>query len=155
MQPTSPSVRPVDVAAGKADGELLMESLLPFAEEMLRKHREFFPFGGSMKHDGEIVHEGAYNGTEQPPSQELIHMLRQAHQQAAREQRLRACVTIYDIRTVPPGRSVNQDAIAAAIDHIGGYSGVVIFPYSFDSSGDLCIEAPFAVQGDRAIFPDP
>ena len=145
--------QPVDVAAGKADGELLLDSLLPFAEKMLREHREFLPFGGSMKHDGKIIHEGAYNGSEQPPSQELIDLLRKAHQQAAQEKRLRACATIYDIRTIPPGLSEKQDAIAVEIDHFGGYSGVVIFPYKFDDTEELSIEPPFAVQGDRAIFP--
>jgi hypothetical protein len=143
----------VDTAAGKADGEALLDALLPFAEQMLREHREFLPFGGSMKVDGEIVHEGAHDGSEHPPAQELIDLLRLAHQKAASEQQIRACATVYDIRTIPPGRSEKQDAIALATDHCGGYSAVVIFPYSFSPDGELVIEAPFAVQGDRAIFP--
>jgi len=139
----------------KADGEKLLDTLLPFAKQMLRDYHEFFPFGGRMAPDGTIAHEGAYNGTEHPPSQELIHLLRRAHQQDARAKKLRACATIYDIRTIPPSRTEKQDAIAAAIDHVSGYSAVVIFPYTFDAAKKLQVEAPFAVQGASDIFTNP
>ena len=105
--------------------------------------------------DGTITHEGAYNGTEQPPSQELIDLLRQAHQKSARAKTLRACATVYDIRTVPPGRTEKQDAIAVAIDHVSGYSAVVIFPYSFGPDNKLQVEAAFAVEGTQEIFGRP
>jgi hypothetical protein len=142
-------------AEAKADGEKLLDALMPFAKQMLQQHQEFFPFGGRMAPDGTITHEGAYNGTEQPPSQELIDLLRQAHQKDARDQKLRACATIYDIRTVPPGRTEKQDAIAAAIDHVSGYSVVVIFPYTIDAEKKLQVEAPFAVKGASEIFTRP
>jgi len=139
-------------AEAKADGEKLLDSLLPFAEQMLQQHGEFFPFGGRMALDGAIIHEGAYNGTEQPPSQELIDLLRQAHQRDAAARTLRACAAIYDIRTVPRDRTEKQDAIAAAIDHVSGYSAVIIFPYSFDAAQKLRVESPFAVEGAHDIF---
>jgi hypothetical protein len=142
-------------ATAKADGEKLLDSLLPFAEQMLQQYREFFPFGGHMTPDGTITKEGACNGTEHPPSQELIELLRQAHQRDADTQKLRACATIYDIRTVPPGRTEKQDAIAAAIDQVSGYSAVVIFPYSFDASQKLRVESPFVIEGAHDIFPRP
>lgn len=143
---------PRNDAEAKADGEKLLEVLWPFAEQMLQQHREFFPFGGRMGLDGTITQEGAYDGTEHPPSQELITILLRAHQQDARADMLRACSTIYDIRTVPPDRTEKQDAIAAAIDHVSGYSAVVIFPYTFDSAQKLQVEAPFAVKGAQNIF---
>ena len=143
---------PRNDAEAKADGEKLLDALLPFAEQMLQQHREFFPFGGRMAPDGVITQEGAYDGTEHPPSQELITLLRQAHQQDARAKKLRSCATINDIRTIPPGRTEKQDAIAAAIDHVSGYSAVVIFPYTFDAAQKLHLEAPFAVKGAQDIF---
>ena len=146
---------PRNNAEGKADGEKLLDTLMPFAEQMLQQHHEFFPFGGRMVPDGTIAHAAAYNGTEHPPSQELIDLLRQAHQQEARAKKLRACATVYDIRTIPPGRTEKQDAIAAAIDHVSGYSAVVIFPYTFDDDKKLRVEAPFAVEGSHDIFARP
>lgn len=142
-------------AQAKADADTLLASLMPFAQHMLEKDREFFPFGGCMAPDGTITHEGAYNGSEHPPSKELIDILRQSHRTAARAKNLRACAIVYDIRTIPPGRTETQDAVAAAIDHVSGYSVIVIFPYSFDAEQELQVEAPFAIEGARDIFAHP
>jgi len=143
---------PVNNAKAKADAEQLLDSVLPFAEKMLQEHHEFFPFGGHMTPDGKIVHDGAYDGTEHPPSQTLIDLLEQAFQRSAKEQKLRVCAIVYDIRTIPPGRTEKQDAIAVSIDHASGYSVVVIYPYTFDAEKKLQVEAPFAIEGSRKIF---
>jgi hypothetical protein len=144
---------PIDFTAGKADGNKLLNSLLPFAEELLQKHREFFPFGGVVSPEGAVTHQAAYDGQEHPPSQVLIDLLHRAHGNQALQGEIRASAVVYDIRTVPPGRSEKQDAIAVAIDHVSGYSAVVIFPYSFNESDELLIDEPFAVQGAGSIFP--
>jgi hypothetical protein len=153
QQPPSPP--PSSNANAKADAEKLLDSLMPFAKKMLQERHEFFPFGGKMTHDGKIVCDAAYDGREQPPSQALIDLLRQAHQAEARAQKIRVCAIIYDIRTIPPGRTQKQDAIAAAIDHASGYSVVVVFPYAFDVQKNLQVDSPFAVDGAHDIFPRP
>ena len=143
----------MDSDRGKSDVQELVSCLLPFAENMLREHKEFLPFGAHTKLDGTIVWEGASDGREQPPSQALLDILHGAHKRMALAQEIVACATIYDVRATPPGRSEKQDAIAAALDHVRGYSGVVMFPYYFDSQDELCVESPFAMVGDAAIFP--
>src|SRR5947207_3237886 len=50
----------------------LLNASLPFAQEMLAKHGEFFPFGRSMDVGGGIAHVAGWTGEEQPPSQEVI-----------------------------------------------------------------------------------
>ena len=139
----------------KADAEALLNALMPIAEQMLTKYREFYPYGGRMAHDGKIALASAYNGTEHPLSQPLIDLLTNAHRSEAKENKLRACAIIYDIRTIPPGKSEKQDAIAVACDHVSGYSVVVIFPYSFDAEKKLQVEAPFATEGSYSIFGRP
>jgi len=139
-------------AKAKADAEELLGSLLPFAEKMLQEHHEFFPFGGHMETDGKIVHDGAYDGTEHPPSQALIDLLQKAFQQSASSNKLLTCAIVYDIRTIPPGRTEKQDAIAAAVDHASGYSVVVIYPYTFDAQKKLQVGASFATEGEYKIF---
>jgi len=37
------------------DLDQLLNAVLPFAQQMLSKHGEFFPFGASMTIDGEII----------------------------------------------------------------------------------------------------
>ena len=136
----------------KEDAEKLLNSLLPFAHQMLVQYREFFPYGGVMAHDGTITHEGGYNGEEHQPSQTIIDLLNTTHKQKANEGNLRACSVVYDIRTIPPGKLEKQDAIAVAIDHVSGYTVVVMFPYCFDAKQQLIVESPFAVKGAATIF---
>ena len=63
------------------DLDNLLSAMLPFGQQMLEKHGEFFPYGATMTTAGEITMEAAYDGTEQPPSQELIQMMTQAFRQ--------------------------------------------------------------------------
>jgi hypothetical protein len=51
----------------KADCEELMNAVLPFAEKMLGEQGEFFPYGGAMRPNGEIVSVAGYDGRGQPP----------------------------------------------------------------------------------------
>jgi hypothetical protein len=69
----------------KEDAHQLVNEFIGRAEKMLAEYGEFYPFGGSMKPDGEIVWEAASDGTEYPRSQPLIEILRQAHQEARSE----------------------------------------------------------------------
>src|SRR5438552_820540 len=50
----------------KADCQALLDSVLPFAEQMLVNHGTFYPYGGAMRPDGQIVTVGGYDGTEHP-----------------------------------------------------------------------------------------
>ncbi len=140
------------MSTAEDDAQSLVDELMPFAEQMLTMHREFFPFGGRMSVSGEITHEGASDGTEHPHSQVLIDLLRKAHKQQAEKKEIRAACIVYDIRTIPPNKTEKQDAIAFEIDHRDDYSIVVVFPYSFIGDGELQIEAPFAVAGEGNIF---
>ena len=136
----------------KSDIELVLDVVLPMAEEMLVKHGEFFPFGGAMQPDGEILHVNTWDGDEHPASNDVIATLTGAFKSGAERGDYRATAIVYDIVTVPPGETVKQDAIAVALDHRNDYSVVVVYPYSFDSNNQLAIHSPFASKGGGEIF---
>jgi Protein of unknown function (DUF2569) len=119
------------------DLDNLLNSLLPFAERMLAEHGEFFPFGTTMKPDGEIVAVSGYDGDERPPSQGVIDLLTQAFRQQARNGDLRAAGICYDARTTPPGQTSKCDAVCASMEHQSGESINVILPYERTSVGDV------------------
>ena len=98
----------------------LLNSVLGFAREMLSKHGEFFPFGSSMDLAGKIAMDGAYQGAEHPPSQELIDLLTQAYTRRAEAGELRAAAICADVRIVPPGKSDKTDAISVGLEHQSG-----------------------------------
>jgi hypothetical protein len=94
------------------DLDQLLNSLIPFAQQMLSKRGEFFPFGSAMTTDGKIEAHAAYDGNEQPPSQQLIDLLTQGFRQQASSRRIRAAAICYDVRTIPPGQTDRRTRFA-------------------------------------------
>lgn len=135
---------------GKEESQQLMDALLPFAEEMLSKHGEFFPYGGAITKDGDIVNVAAGNGEEQPPSSELISMLHNAFKSAASNGNYRATALVYDVRIqLPSGEK--SDALAIELDHRSGYSVIVCLPYSLEE-GQIQYGQISASAGQGNVF---
>ncbi|MEZ5966936.1 MAG: hypothetical protein R3F56_24055 [Planctomycetota bacterium] len=146
---TEMTTRRVDA---KSDCESLLSALMPFAKQMLSKHGEFFPFGGTMSTSGEITQSAAGTGEERPPSQALMNMLRAGFRAAAERGEIRAAAIVYDTLVVPPGKTSKQDAVTVALDHRDDYSVVVVFPYSRLADGTVHLDSPFASQGSGEVF---
>jgi hypothetical protein len=138
----------------KDDCNQLLNAALPFAEQMLRDHGEFFPFGAQMLPDGEIVSVAADDGEHHSRSQNLIDVLQAAFKAGAADGQLLATALVYDVRVVPPGASEKSDAIALNLDHRDSYSVTVFFPYTI-TDGQPTIGDAFANGGDYSIFPSP
>jgi hypothetical protein len=106
----------------------LLNAMMPFADKMLSQHGEFFPFAGALRPDGSIVSVGAYDGREQPPSADVIKDLLAALRNDAQQGRVDATAIVYDVRLSDPKRE-QQDAVVVSLDHRGGMSANVVFPY--------------------------
>src|SRR5438128_1871245 len=57
----------------KQDYNALLGALMPFAEQMLKKHGEFFPFGAAVSTTGEVGAHATYDGNE------MHHQRRSSH----------------------------------------------------------------------------
>jgi hypothetical protein len=130
----------------------LLNTLLPFAQQMLTKHGEFFPFGARVAVDGSVVHCGAHDGDEQPPSQRLIELLTQAFRQQASAGEIRAAGICFDVRITPPGQSQKTDAIQLALEHESGEVRDVFLPYRREVDGSLHYGELFAGERDAQFF---
>jgi hypothetical protein len=135
----------------KTDVEKVMNAMLPFAQQMLEKHGEFFPYGAVMTPTGEVVSIGGYDGREQPPSQDIINLLKESFRAAVKAKKYKATGIFFDVRTVPPGSTEKTDAVAIALDHEDNYSVVVYFPYKL-KSGKVQFDPVFATAGANDIF---
>jgi hypothetical protein len=140
-----------DRATAKADCEAVMNVALPFAEEMLQKHGEFFPFGATMNAKGEISHVGGYDGREHPPSADIIKLLKDGFRAGAKNGELKATALVYDVRVILPGSGEKSDAVAVSLNHRANYSVVVLFPYRIDG-GKVVFGETFAQEGEADIF---
>lgn len=136
----------------KADCEALMSSVLPFAQQMLTAPGEFFPFGGAMRPDGQIVSVASYDGNERPKSADVIAQMKGAMIAAAREGEYKATAIVYDVRIKLPSTGEISDAIAVSLNHRDNYSVIVLIPYKIDA-GKLIPGATLAQKGEADIFP--
>ncbi len=135
----------------KADCESLMNAVLPFAESTLLKHGEFFPFGGALTANGQIARVGVYDGREQPPSNDVILLLKQAFLQGAKCGEYKATALVYDVRVTLPSSDKKSDAIAVSLNHRDDYSVIIFFPYEI-KEGRLQFGEVFAQKGEADIF---
>lgn len=57
------------------DLDELLNALLPFAQQMLAKNREFYPFAFSMAMDGQVIADTTFESDENKSPQELIDFM--------------------------------------------------------------------------------
>ena len=140
------------MSQAKADCEALLNAAMPFAEQMLQRYREFFPFGSAMRASGEITAVAGHDGNEHPPSSEVIALIKDGFIEAARRNEFKATALVHDVKIKSPSSGDTSDAIAVALDHRDDeYSVVIFFPYRL-SKGELTLDPPFAQAGEGAIF---
>lgn len=135
-----------------SDLDQLLNALMPFAQQMLSKHGEFFPFGAAMSADGEIGLHAGDTGEEQPEAQEVIGLLTAGFRQQAAEGSIRAAGVCVDIRTIPPGQQEKTDAISVPLEHQSGEAATVILPYKKGFLGRIKYGEMFAVKRDPEFF---
>jgi len=139
------------VQEGKDEAQQLMDSVLPFAEQMLNKHGEFVPYGGVMKSNGEIISVAGTDGEEQPKSTDIIQILQDGFRNEAENGNYKATAIVYDVRVRSPETGDPSDAIAIALDHKSGYSVVVLLPYTLEN-GQLEYGQISAQAGENSVF---
>jgi hypothetical protein len=112
----------------REDYNALLELLMPFAEQMLKKHGEFFPFGASVSTTGEVTANATYDGNEAPSPDEVIALLVRGFQAEARDRKVRATGICYDGRIVQEGKKV--DAVIISLEHASGNASKTCVPYT-------------------------
>jgi hypothetical protein len=136
----------------KADCHALMNFVLRFAKQMLTTQGAFFPFGGAMRPDGQLVAIGGCDGNEHPQSVDVIALMNDGFIAAAREgeyANIKATAIVYDARVKLPSTEEKSDAIAVSLNH---RSVKVLYPYKIDSR-KLVLGTVFAQKGEADIFP--
>ena len=138
--------------SGKLEAERLISSVKPLAEEMLREHGEFYPYGGYLQFDGSVVHVGVKDPkTDHPKSVESIESLWSYFEELAHDGLCTVFALVFDVRVRPPGFDLKTDAIQICVEHIDGYSAEVFYPYTVVNN-ELAYAPTFAHDATRRIF---
>lgn len=113
-----------DSASQTAQDDLdgLLDVVLPLAEELLRKNKEFYPFGGSVSRQGEASIFAADAGVgEHPASSDVLVQLYDGARTNASNARAAAFVT--DVR------ANGSDTVRVELEHQEGVALEVLLPY--------------------------
>lgn len=135
----------------KEECEVLMRVLFPFAEDQLKKHREFYPFGAVMLNDGTVELTSDYDGEEFPDSNEVIDRLIQIHKDMAHNNKIKASGIAWNA-SVASSDGKKSDSIVISLEHKDDYSVVVGKPYKLGLFKKFTPGALFAMEGNNNIF---
>ena len=136
----------------RPDLDALLNSLLPFAQQMIQKGGSFIPFGASLSATGEVAAVMGDVGKETPDSEEVIDFLTSTFRRQAAEARIKASGVCLDVRTIPPGQSEKTDAILARLEHQDGETIEVYLPYRKGLLGRVKYGELFATPGTPQVF---
>jgi len=106
----------------QADLDGLLDLTLPFAQQMLDQHGEFFPFAAAVSADGAPRLIGTDPGpNDRPASMEVLNQLVSGLRDQAGD--LRAAALIADVRTG------DSDTVRVELEHRDGQAICVLLPY--------------------------
>ena len=135
----------------KEQCEVLLDKLLPFAEEQMKKHREFYPFAAVILMDDTVELTGSHDGGEHPESKDVINDLIQIHRQLAHDGKIRASGIAWNA-SVASADGKPSDAIIVSLGHKDDYSVVVGEPYKIGLFKKVAFGSLFAMEGKHDIF---
>ena len=135
----------------KEQCEVLLDKLLPFAEEQMKKYREFYPFSAVMLMDDSIELTGSYDGNEHPESKDVLETLKQIHKQLVSEDKIKASGLVWNA-SVASADGKPSDAIIVSLEHKDNYSVIVGEPYKIGLFKKVTFGNLFALEGKHDIF---
>jgi len=127
----------------------LLDALLPFAHQLLDKHGEFFPFGGAMGRDGKVTMVAGDTGTEHPPSDEVMELIREAMRRD--RDKYVAVGLCYEVRVRTSPDAPPTDATCVSLEHRSGLAVDVFEPYAKRVTG-MEYGSLSAQQGRKTVF---
>jgi hypothetical protein len=113
-----------DSASEEAQADLdgLLNTTLPFAQQMLDKNGEFIPFGASATINGRVAMAAADPGQgEHPRSSDVLATLIESFRSTRQE--LRAVALVADVRVD------GSDAVRVELEHRDGHAMALLLPY--------------------------
>ena len=118
----------IDPTTDRRDMDALLDQLLAFARDMLRKQGTVHPFGAVTKMDGRMKLV-ASSGAGQASPDELMGVVVSGLREQALAGEIRACGIAYEVQ-VPTDLGETTEAIAVSLEDVMGESALVYMPFT-------------------------
>ncbi|MBE6565841.1 MAG: hypothetical protein E7659_01910 [Ruminococcaceae bacterium] len=135
----------------KEQCEILLDKLLPFAEQQMKKYREFYPFAAVLLEDDSVELTASYDGNEHPEPKAVLEDLKQIHKKLASEGKIKASGIVWNAG-VNSADGKPTDAIIVSLEHKDNYSVIVGEPYKIGLFKTVSFGNLFAMEGKQDIF---
>jgi len=129
----------------------LLNFLLPYAEQMLNQHGEFYPYAAALDSDGELNAVGTDLDDETPDVGELLLALHQGLREQAAEGAIRASGIAADVTLTDPDSGETTDAVQVELDHADADAVDIFVPYETEAEGIKFGEL-VAAEGREPVF---
>ena len=138
----------------KQQCEMLLDTLLPYIEVMLKKEGKFYPVGAVITTDLEKSITALETDEKHPKSLEVIDELIIMHQELANDNEIIASGIAYSTGIIDPNRQFST-AIIVSLEHVDNYSVMVGLPYKVGLFRKVKFGEIFAQKGNQNIFKNP
>jgi len=129
----------------------LLNFLLPYAEQMLNQHGEFYPYAAALDSDGELNAVGTDVDDESPDVGELLLALHEGLREQAAEGAIRASGIAADVTLTDPDSGETTDAVQVELDHADADAVDIFVPYETEAEGIKFGEL-VAAEGREPVF---
>jgi hypothetical protein len=129
----------------------LLNFLLPYAEQMLNEHGEFYPYAAALDSEGELSAVGAEVGDDAPDVGEVLVALHQGLREQAAEGAIRASAIAADVTLTDPDSGKTTDAVQVELDHAEADAVDIFVPYETEPEGIKFGEL-VAAEGREPVF---
>lgn len=130
----------------------LLDALLPFAEQMLNKHGEFFPLAAVVGADDSVALVAGETSDESLDPAGLLDFLLVVLRQQATNQDCKAAGACVDVKVLDPRSQQKTDALHFIFEHRSGEALDVFFPYQKRFLRGYQFDKPFAGAAERRVF---
>jgi hypothetical protein len=144
----------IDNPAERRDLDALLDQLLPFAQEMLRKKGDLFPFGAVMKADGKMKllagSAGSWSGDPEQ-AKELMGIVVDAMRAQAVTGEVRAVGLCFPT-VVATDMGEDTEAVGVSLEHVAGDEAHVFLPFTRGRFKSVKFGELMFGTGERRVF---
>lgn len=133
------------------DIQALINIFFPFAEELLIKFGEFYPYAGATTTEGEFVSVGFHEQNKHLSSEKVLLNLKDTLKKGS-EKYIVAAI-FYEVKTKDSDTGESQDAIAVFVEHKDGQKAYEFFyPYKLEGEKNFVVGDSYGNSIPKEIF---
>jgi hypothetical protein len=141
----------IEPTAEKRDMDALLDQLLAFARQMLRRQGSVFPFGAVTKADGRMSLVAGSGGRDGASNDELMGLVVSGMREHAAAGEIRAAGLCYEVH-VPTDDGSVTDAIAVSLESVIGETALVFMPFTRSRLSGVRFDEITVMPGEARIF---